>query len=106
MAVISELSSSLNMQSGGELSRNLARLYDYASSQLAEANYRQQDAPLAEILSLFATLAEAFDQIRDESAREAPAQPAAVPHEGYPGPQLVGRYLQPAERLDAQGWTL
>ncbi|MBI2413327.1 MAG: flagellar export chaperone FliS [Deltaproteobacteria bacterium] len=38
LAIISELANSLNMEEGGEIARNLARLYDFAQSHLTNAN--------------------------------------------------------------------
>ncbi len=41
MAIVTELSLSLNRQEGGELSRNLAGLYGYARKLLIQANFEQ-----------------------------------------------------------------
>lgn len=70
MGIVTELSLSLNLQAGGELSRNLAELYGYIESLLIKANREQCDPPLAEAERLLGVLAEAW---------ETCAQPAAVP---------------------------
>jgi flagellar secretion chaperone FliS len=70
MAIVTELSLSLNQQAGGELSKNLALLYGYVALLLMKANSQQIDPPLAEAERLLGTLAEAW---------EACAPPAAAP---------------------------
>lgn len=70
MAIVTELSLSLNQQAGGELSKNLALLYGYIELLLMKANSQQIDPPLAEAERLLGTLAEAWD---------ACSPPAAAP---------------------------
>lgn len=82
--ILVELATSLDHQRGGDLSRRLAQLYDYLIHRLAEANFRQTDEPLAEVLGLLTALAGAWDGIQAQAApvenRESPwAQP--VQHE-------------------------
>lgn len=66
-AILLELMGSLDRERGGEIAERLGRLYDYILRRLAEANFNQSDAPLAEVLSLLATLAEAWEGIRAQS---------------------------------------
>ena len=61
--ILTELALSLDHERGGELSTRLARLYDYMQRRLLEANFRQEDAPLSEVLGLLATLGEAWSDI-------------------------------------------
>jgi flagellar protein FliS len=61
IAILQELIGSLNFEAGGELSRNLAEIYDYAQKRLLDANIRQADEPLAEVQCLLAPLLEAWD---------------------------------------------
>ena len=61
MAIVTELSLSLNQQAGGELSRNLAELYAYVQTLLIKANSEQCDPPLEEAERLLAILAEAWE---------------------------------------------
>jgi flagellar secretion chaperone FliS len=83
--VLSELNRSLDHQRGADLSRRLARMYGYMMRRLIEANFEQRDEPLAEVLGLLATLAEAWDALRPEAEPEVPkAGPwtqAAAPEE-------------------------
>lgn len=66
-SILTELSTSLDHERGGDLSQRLAQLYDYMQRRLLEANFRQIDAPLAEVLSLLSTLAEAWDGLQTQS---------------------------------------
>jgi len=61
---VSELDASLNRAQGGQISRNLANLYQYIRTKLTMANLQQQDAPLAEVESLLTTLREAWSTLR------------------------------------------
>src|SRR5579862_2096662 len=49
VAILGELSGTLNYTAGGELSQNLAKLYDYMQRRLLEANFQQVDEPMAEV---------------------------------------------------------
>lgn len=62
LAIVTELSQSLDMRAGGELSRNLAELYAYVSSLLIQANVEQREEPLAEAERLLNTLLEAWNE--------------------------------------------
>ena len=91
ITIIAELNGSLNHSVGGEISRNLANLYDYMRQRLA-GNMRQQDAPLAEVETLLSTLAEAWNTIQVQPAPDArPIEPCSEPlpalwqEEPYPG---------------------
>jgi flagellar protein FliS len=76
--ILTELTSSLDRERGGEIAVRLAQLYDYMQRRLLEANARQQDEPLAEVLGLLTTLAEAWQEIGEaERPAEAPAGPWA-----------------------------
>jgi flagellar protein FliS len=68
-SILTELTASLDHERGGDLSRGLARLYDYIGRRLIEANFRQADQPLEEVLGLLSTLAEGWEK----------TQPAASP---------------------------
>jgi len=61
MAIVTELSLSLNQEAGGELSKNLSELYGYVELLLMKANSEQSDPPLAEAERLIGTLAEAWE---------------------------------------------
>jgi flagellar protein FliS len=99
---ISELDGALNHTNGGQIGQNLAELYQYMRTRLSVANVAQQDAPLAEVESLLATLAEAWNAIRS-----APAAPAAVspgPHPGKTAAWGGAIFSEPPMEL-AHGWS-
>ena len=62
--ILLELANSLEHQRGGTISARLARLYEYMYSRLIEANMRQVDEPLAEVLGLLLTLSEGWSGVR------------------------------------------
>jgi flagellar secretion chaperone FliS len=74
--ILVELLQSLDRERGGEMSERLALLYDYMQRRLIEANCRQEDAPLAEVLSLLATLGEAWEGVQQQTR---PAGPVGNP---------------------------
>jgi flagellar secretion chaperone FliS len=82
-AIVLELAGALDGERGGEISRRLAELYEYIHRRLVEANFEQSDPPLAEVLSLLATLSEAWDGVKTQQEPAAgPANPWARPPAG------------------------
>jgi flagellar protein FliS len=87
ICIVNELVQSLDHEKGGELSRNLLRLYDYVQRLLIEANARQIDAPLAESERLLSTLLEAWQQCDPPCL--APKIEHRAAESGYAGSQAV-----------------
>jgi flagellar protein FliS len=83
IAIVSELDSSLDHNTGGSLSQELARLYDFIIARLTVGNFEQRDEPLAEAESLLQTLAEGWSAIRP--ARAIPATPVYESNEQNDG---------------------
>jgi flagellar protein FliS len=76
------LTDSLNMEEGGEISRNLLALYGYMQNRLLDANLTQSDEALAEVESLLTTLQSGWAQLADTGfTNSAPqrAQPRPDP---------------------------
>jgi len=63
ISIIGELHGSLDHKAGGEISKNLAKLYEYMKYRLSIANLRQKDGPLEEVEKLLRTLEEAWTAI-------------------------------------------
>jgi flagellar protein FliS len=85
--IVDLLNASLDHQAGGDISRNLASLYVYIRQRLIEANLRQMEEPLAEVLGLLTTLAEAWDGVRsDRRAAEGANVLEFAPTESLPVP--------------------
>ena len=84
-AILTELSAALNHEAGGELASRLGALYEYMQRRLLEANLQQSDPPLGEVLSLLATLAEAWAEISKPATEpESPAHPWSHPVQPEP----------------------
>ena len=71
--IVTELEASLNHEAGGSISRGLADLYQYMRMRLLHANIRQDDAILAEVQSLLATMAEAWKGIQKTAEHKGDA---------------------------------
>lgn len=67
MEILLELAGSLDDARGGELSRNLRRLYAYMVDQINEGNAGQDDRSFANAEAVAAPLAEAWQQISASS---------------------------------------
>ncbi len=79
--IVIELAVSLDHERGGEISRRLALLYDYMHRRLLEANMRQTDEPLADVLGLLTTLAEGWEGVRAAEAKPVAESAPEEPHE-------------------------
>jgi flagellar protein FliS len=91
--IIIELNAALDHSRGGAISSRLAALYQYMLNRLLDANLQQADAPLAEVLGLLTTLAEAWEQTRTPAEAQAVESPWAA-HE------------EPAVAGAAHAWSL
>jgi flagellar protein FliS len=94
--VLLELSASLDFKRGGEIATRLFQLYDYMLRRLTEANFKQADAPLAEVLGLLATLSEAWEDIQEQP------KPAAETHQPWARPPLPNDGAESA----SHSWSL
>lgn len=75
--ILAELFRSLDKKAGdGKMANELGRLYAYMMRRLLDANFRQADEPLAEVLNLLLPLAEAWNMI---AAQETTTQAASAP---------------------------
>jgi flagellar secretion chaperone FliS len=90
-AIVIELSAALNREAGGELAGRLATLYDYMRRKLLEANFRQSDEPLGEVLGLLATLAEGWAEISKPAERPAAAE-SPWAQTGFAGQEAESAY--------------
>ncbi|NRA54664.1 MAG: flagellar export chaperone FliS [Gammaproteobacteria bacterium] len=64
--LIGVLEQSLDFKTGGEISDNLAALYEYASFLLFEANRHNDSDKLEEVIQLLLPIKSAWDQIPTE----------------------------------------
>ena len=63
---ITELSLSLDLDRGGEISENLSRLYDFMTHHLSQANIRQELKPILEVKELMVDLREAWGTVAEQ----------------------------------------
>lgn len=63
MGIVGELRASLDHAAGGEISRNLDSLYEYALDQLSQANLTRTPNGVANTLQVLRTLKEGWDGV-------------------------------------------
>ena len=71
-AVITELTETLDLKKGGELAKNLGRIYEYMNYRLVDANLREDAEPAREVQRLLRELLPAWEQ----AARQTGTTPA------------------------------
>ena len=64
VAILSELTQSLNHDVGGKLSGELAAIYDYAQRRLLEGNFSQTDSPFEDVERLLVTLLQGWGRCK------------------------------------------
>ena len=70
LAVLSELISSLDFEAAPELAGQLSALYVYMQNRLVDANLKQEEGPLSEVLMLLSTLGEGWAGILDAEKKK------------------------------------
>lgn len=82
MAIISELSATLDHEIGGEIAANLAALYDYMLRELLQANLNDDGARLSGVREMLVDLRETWMQAIDKVQAEKASQ-ASLPVESH-----------------------
>ncbi|MBZ5575018.1 MAG: flagellar export chaperone FliS [Acidobacteriia bacterium] len=104
IAILGELTASLNREVGGAIGSNLEQLYNYMTLRLTEANVRQQDGPLAEVQSLLTTLGQAWQETR--ARQSAVAVHPAVPAPDTPAtPPAAAAWQETDLEPATHGWS-
>lgn len=75
-AIISELMLTLDFEKGGEIARDLDRIYDFALFYLTEANLEKNPNKIQRVIELVDTIASAYRDIIEGTSRPAEANPA------------------------------
>lgn len=75
-SIITELNATLDYQAGGEIARNLGRLYGFMLFHLTEANAQKSVRHVDEVLAIFGTIADAYRAILGRT--DAPVANAAA----------------------------
>ena len=81
--IINELMVVLDMEKGGEVCRNLERLYQFVLRQLTLANIKSERKSLAAILKVLQPLRQAWDQIFNQPEKSAGTESAAPSNTGF-----------------------
>lgn len=72
LTVIAQLQASLDMERGGDVSRNLARFYNLVRAALVEAQLKQSTRILEQQISQLATVHEAWLEVERATASPTP----------------------------------
>jgi len=72
-AIVSELQSTLNMESGGEIAKSLDRLYSYINERLLAVAMENRVEPLDEARRLLETLRDGWSTIATQTGRPGQA---------------------------------
>ncbi len=80
--IVNELSNMLDMNQGGEISKNLFNLYGFIQERLMTGNIKKDPAMIKEAIEIFSSLKEAWVEIARQAkegtvGKEAPAEKAA-----------------------------
>ncbi|OIQ47983.1 MAG: flagellar export chaperone FliS [Gammaproteobacteria bacterium MedPE] len=70
-SLIAVLEDSLDFEKGGELSNNLASLYEYCSILLFKANIENDENKLEEVIQILLPIKSAWDQIPSEERNKS-----------------------------------
>ncbi len=76
LAIIAELSATLDHEVGGEIAANLASLYDFMMREIPRANVKNDPKILQPVLSILEELREAWVQAAEIVRKERAARPA------------------------------
>lgn len=106
--IIRYLSSTLDFEKGGEISQNLARLYDYMRDQLNEANINKDEALTEGVIALLQTLLDGWQGIAGQQAEanaNANAEPAQTVQAAAPSEHIAPpAQPQPARTPASRGY--
>jgi len=94
--IVLELQASLNAEKGGEIAKELARIYDYIQEKLTDANAQQKAEGVEEAIRLLETLYAGWKQCRAELI------PDETPESGAESEPEV----EPAVAETGRAWTL
>jgi flagellar protein FliS len=67
-AILGELQSTLNVNEGGELARQLDALYSHMHDRLVDANVQRSSAPIRDVMNLLRPLRDAWAQVSTPAA--------------------------------------
>lgn len=71
LEIIGELANSLNMEEGGEVAKNLSKLYDFCASTLTDANLKSDTAAIESVNRVVLEVKAGWDAIAAERSKHA-----------------------------------
>ena len=85
-SILTELTGSLDCKNGGDYANRLRELYAYMMQKLTEANFKQRDEPMAEVLGLLITVLEGWEgaQRKVQAAQEPLRAEVEKPRRWHP----------------------
>lgn len=108
LAIVHELTESLNKEKGGDITPKLAALYQFCNSQLIKANIRMDKKRIDTVIQILDGICSAYAQIvpvvdgkvapgeAPKAKTAVPAQPAAAQQPPAPTPQPAAAPTPPA----------
>jgi len=63
--IITELTAALDMEKGGEIAKNLFRLYDFANWRLVDANIKKDVSAIREVRQVLEILKAGWEEVQD-----------------------------------------
>lgn len=84
-SIIAELLSSLNLEQGGDIAKNLQHLYSYMFNELIDANLNKDAARINHVIHLLRELRVGWQSIKAGPEANAAAPPAAPAQPAAPG---------------------
>ncbi len=84
-SIVTELLASLNLEAGGDIAKNLQRIYIYIFNELIDANLSKDKRRLVQVVGLLESLREGWQNIKPENRASTPNK--AAPMQSHPGPQ-------------------
>ena len=79
-SIVAELLATLNLEAGGDIAKNLQRLYLYMFNELVDANVQKDKQRLVQVVGLLESLREGWSSISPEG--KSPARSTATPAPG------------------------
>jgi flagellar protein FliS len=76
LEIIGELANSLNMEEGGEIAKNLSKLYDFCASTLTEANLKSDIKAIESVNKVVLEIKSGWEAVAAERQKRAAEEPA------------------------------
>lgn len=99
LAIINELRKSLNLEAGGEIARNLDRLYLHMHEELVKGHLAKQPQPLERVRTLLADLNSSWRQVAVQVKTLIDAGAGAPPPPVMPAGRSAYAQADPPPRL-------